>query len=108
MEHPAALNDDFNLSTAESTTVLELAEMIWQKINGADKPFRYTSDAAFEYDVQTRVPDVSTRPSGCWASRPTTTLDEMLDEVIPWIEQRHRGRHDLTHQRPLAHLRGQA
>ena len=26
MEHPDALNDDFNLSTAESTTVLELAE----------------------------------------------------------------------------------
>ena len=31
MEHPDALNDDFNLSTAESTTVLELAENIWQQ-----------------------------------------------------------------------------
>ena len=31
MEHPAALNEDFNLSTAESTTVLELAENIWQR-----------------------------------------------------------------------------
>ena len=30
----AALNDDFNLSTAESTTVLDLAELIWKKING--------------------------------------------------------------------------
>ena len=27
MEHPDALNEDFNLSTAESTTVLELAEV---------------------------------------------------------------------------------
>ncbi len=39
MEHPDARNDDFNLSTAQSTTVLELAEIIWRKIKG-DEPFR--------------------------------------------------------------------
>ena len=32
MEHPDALNEDFNLSTAESTTVIELAELIWSRI----------------------------------------------------------------------------
>ena len=37
MEHPDALNDDFNLSTAQSTTVLELAEVIWRKIKGAGR-----------------------------------------------------------------------
>ena len=37
MEHPAALNEDFNLSTAESTTVLELAEAIWRKIKGTGR-----------------------------------------------------------------------
>ena len=40
MEHEAARNEDFNLSTAESTTVLELAEVIWRKIKGPDVPFR--------------------------------------------------------------------
>ena len=34
MESPAALNDDFNLSTSESTTVLALAEKIWRRIKG--------------------------------------------------------------------------
>ena len=33
MESPTAVNDDFNLSTAASTTVLELAEAIWQRIH---------------------------------------------------------------------------
>ena len=33
MEKKEALNEDFNISTAESTTVLELAELIWSKIN---------------------------------------------------------------------------
>jgi UDP-glucose 4-epimerase len=90
MESPKAVNDDFNLSTATSTTVLELAEAIWRKVHGADAepggstPFSYVSDPPFEYDVQRRVPDV--RKAGeVLGFEATTTLDEMLDEVIPWI-----------------------
>src|SRR5437879_2543088 len=85
MEHPDAVNDDFNLSTAESTTVLELAEVIWRKIKGADVPFRYVSDDPFEYDVQKRVPSTE-KAQRVLGFEATTTLDEMLDEVIPWIE----------------------
>src|SRR5262249_36890717 len=59
IEHPTAVNQDFNLSTAVSTTVLELAALIWEKVHRGKKPFRYISDKAFEYDVQRRVPDVS-------------------------------------------------
>src|SRR5579875_206062 len=33
IEHPKALNEDFNLSTPVRTTVLELAEIIWNKIH---------------------------------------------------------------------------
>ena len=47
---------DFNLSTPVRTTVLELAEAIWNKIHGGKKPFRYVSDPPFEYDVQERSP----------------------------------------------------
>jgi UDP-glucose 4-epimerase len=84
IESPDALNDDFNLSTAQSTTVLELAELIWKKIRGADVPFRYVSDPGFEYDVQRRVPatEKSKRVLGFEA---TTTLSDMLDEVVPWV-----------------------
>lgn len=56
VEHPSALNQDFNLSTPVRTTVLELAEMIWKKIHGDQKPFRYVSDPPYEYDVQERSP----------------------------------------------------
>jgi nucleoside-diphosphate-sugar epimerase len=85
MEHPDARNDDFNLSTARSTTVLELAEVIWRKLKG-DEPFRYVSDEAYEHDVAKRVPatDKAKRVLGFEA---TTSLEDMLDEVIPWIEQ---------------------
>lgn len=84
MERAAARNEDFNLSTAESTTVLQLAELIWRKIKGPDVPFRHVSDEPFEYDVQKRVPDV-TKAREVLGFEATTTLDEMLDEVIPWV-----------------------
>ena len=84
MESPKAVNDDFNLSTAASTTVLELAELIWRKVHGPDKPFRYVTDPPFEHDVQRRVPDVR-KAREILGFEATTTLDEMLVEVIPWI-----------------------
>ncbi len=84
MEHPDAGNEDFNLSTAESTTVLELAEMIWRKIKGDGVPLRIVNDEPFAYDVQRRVPSVQ-KAKRILGFEATTTLDQMLDEVIPWI-----------------------
>lgn len=85
IEHPAALNEDFNLSTEEETSVLELAEKIWTRLRpGVD--FRYVSDPPFEHDVQRRVP-ATEKAERVLGFRATTTLDDMLDEVVPWIER---------------------
>jgi nucleoside-diphosphate-sugar epimerase len=83
MEHPDARNEDFNLSTAESTTVLELAEEIWTRLRpGA--PLRYVSDPPFDHDVARRVPAVD-KAHTVLGFEATTTLAEMLDIVIPWV-----------------------
>jgi len=86
MEHPDALNEDFNLSTAQSTTVLELAQAIWVAIKGPEVPFNWVSDPPFEHDVSRRVPstDKAKRILGFEA---TTTLEKILQEVVPWIEK---------------------
>jgi UDP-glucose 4-epimerase len=84
VERDDARNEDFNISTDESTTVLELAELIWAKIKGPEVPFRYISDPGFEHDVQKRVPDV-TKAREVLGFEATTSLSDMLDEVIPWI-----------------------
>ena len=86
MLSPDARNEDFNLSTAQSTTVLELAELIWRKVKGPDVPLRVEHDPGFEHDVQKRVPAVE-KAKRVLDFEATTTLDEMLDEVIPWIER---------------------
>src|SRR4051812_39851657 len=89
MFHPKALNNDFNISTPVATTVLELAELIWKKVHGDAKPFRYVSDKPYEYDVQRRIPDTR-KAKEVLNFECTTSLSEMLDEVIPWIREEIR------------------
>jgi nucleoside-diphosphate-sugar epimerase len=86
MEHPQALNQDFNLSTDESTSVLELAKRIWSKIRGPEQPFQFVSDPPFKYDVQRRVPSTE-KARKVLGFEAETTLDQMLAEVIPWIQE---------------------
>jgi UDP-glucose 4-epimerase len=86
IESEKALNEDFNLSTADSTTVQDLAALIWRKVHGPDHALRVVSDPPYEHDVQMRVPDVR-KAREMLGFDATTTLDEMLDEVIPWIRE---------------------
>lgn len=85
IESEKAINKNFNLSTPVSTTVLELAQLIWQKING-DKPFRYVSDPPFKYDVQKRIPSVE-KAKGILGFVAKTSLSDALDEIIPWVKK---------------------
>ena len=84
IESERAVNQDFNLSTSRSTSVLELAELIWHKIHGPERPLRLIHDEPFAYDVQRRVPDTK-KAREILGFEATTALDQMLDEVIPWI-----------------------
>jgi nucleoside-diphosphate-sugar epimerase len=85
IEKPEAINEDFNLSTDASTTVLELAQAIWNKIRPG-QPFRYVCDPPYPYDVQKRVPNVD-KATRLLGFRATTPLGEVLDMVIPWVQQ---------------------
>ena len=92
LNHPGATNNDFNLSTSQGHTVLELAETIWKRIHGITKPLSFVSEEAFEHDVAKRVPDTE-KAHKLLGFRADTTLEEMLNEVIPWIkEAKEKGR----------------
>ena len=83
VDHPGATNEDFNLSTAVGTTVADLAQEIWTKVNG-DRPLSLVHDPAFEHDVQKRVPCVD-KANQVLGFEAKTSLSDMLDETIPWI-----------------------
>lgn len=85
IEHEKALNEDFNLSSPVSTTVLELAQVIWEKVNGA-KPFQHVSDPPYKYDVQKRIPSVE-KAKRILGFEANYSLSDALDEIIPWVKK---------------------
>lgn len=88
IEKKEAINEDFNISTDISTTVLELAEKIWKRMRPG-KPFCVVHDDSFEYDVRVRSPDAS-KAARLLGFKAETGLDTVLDEVIPWVEEQVR------------------
>ncbi len=86
MESPRAVNEDFNLSTSEATTVLELLALIWSKINGRDKKMSVVSDPPYPHDVQRRIPNTH-KARDVLGFEASTTIEAMLDVVIPWIRE---------------------
>jgi nucleoside-diphosphate-sugar epimerase len=83
MTHPAAWCEDFNLSTAEPTTVLELAMLIWGKLRPGE-PLRVVAEPPYPNDVQRRSPDVR-KASRLLGWEATTPLGDMVDQVINWL-----------------------
>ena len=86
LTHPKALNDDFNISSDKGITVLKLAKVIWKKIHGNLNNFKYICDEPFNYDVQKRIPSVL-KSKNILGHECNTTIDEMLDIVIPWVDK---------------------
>lgn len=85
LQNSITINDDFNISTDEPITVVDLGERIWKKIKGNEVNFEYISDDPFPHDVQKRIPDTS-KAKNILGFEATTTIDQVLDEVIPWIQ----------------------
>jgi nucleoside-diphosphate-sugar epimerase len=49
-------------------------------------PFRHVCDPAYPYDVQKRVP-ATDKAERLLGFRATTSLGEVLDQVIPWVQR---------------------
>ncbi len=84
IENKKSINNDFNISNSQATKIIDLARLIWTKINN-DKKFNYTLQKPFEYDVQYRSPSTE-KAKKILNFEAKTSLSDSLDEIIPWIE----------------------
>ena len=84
IENENTINQDFNISTAATTSVIDLAETIWKKVKG-DVPLNFVNDKPYLYDVQKRIPNIL-KAKNILGFEAKTTLEESLNEIIPWIE----------------------
>ena len=58
MAHPAALNEDFNISAREELTVAEIARICWEAAGNDPGELEFEHLPSFEVDVQRRWPSV--------------------------------------------------
>jgi UDP-glucose 4-epimerase len=58
MAHPAAENEDFNISAAEELTVAEIARVVWEACGKPPGEFELEHLPSFRVDVQRRWPSV--------------------------------------------------
>jgi len=86
MSHPAAENDDFNISAREELTVAEIARIIWEEAGEDPAAFELERRPGFEVDVQRRWPSVekATRVLG-WEAR--IGVREGIGRTIDWMRQ---------------------
>lgn len=87
LENDKALNETFNISTSISHSVLDLAKLVWDKIN-PNKPFNYKLVPGFDYDVQKRIPDVS-KAYEMLGFKATITLEKAIDELVNYMKVKY-------------------
>lgn len=84
VESDKSINEDFNISTTKSTSVLELAKVIWDILR-PNQEFKYVCDLAYEYDVQKRIPD-TTKAKEILGFEAKISLQESVIEVINYMK----------------------
>jgi UDP-glucose 4-epimerase len=87
MAHPAAENEDFNISASEELSVAEIARVIWEACGEDPDAFELERLPSFEVDVQRRWPSVekARRVIG-WEAQ--VELREGIAGTVEWLRER--------------------
>jgi nucleoside-diphosphate-sugar epimerase len=87
MGHPAAENEDFNVSASEEMTVAEIARVIWEECGEPPEQFELEHVPSFRVDVQRRWPSVekAKRLLG-WEAQ--IGVREGIAQTVEWLRER--------------------
>jgi nucleoside-diphosphate-sugar epimerase len=84
--HPAAVNEDFNISASEELTVAEIARIIWEECGRPPGEFELEHLPTFEVDVQRRWPSVEkARRLLGWEAR--IDVREGIRQTVQWLRE---------------------
>jgi nucleoside-diphosphate-sugar epimerase len=82
--HPAAENEDFNISASDERTVAEIARIVWEACGRDPSEFELRHMPSFEVDVQRRWPSVEkARRLLGWQAR--IDLPRGIAETVEWL-----------------------
>jgi UDP-glucose 4-epimerase len=87
MSHPAAENEDFNISASEEMTVAEIARAIWEECGRSPEEFELEHLPSFQVDVQRRWPSVEkARDLLGWEAR--IGVREGIAQTVEWLREK--------------------
>jgi len=86
MGHPAAENEDFNVSASEEMTVAEIARVVWEACGEDPEAFALEHLPSFEVDVVRRWPSVEkARELLGWEAR--IGARDGIAETVAWLRE---------------------
>jgi UDP-glucose 4-epimerase len=86
LDHPGAVNEDFNISASDERTVAEIAGLIWEACGRDPAEFELRHLPSFEVDVQRRWPSVEkARRLLGWEAQ--VDLREGLRATVEWVRE---------------------
>ena len=89
MQHPAAENEDFNVSAADELTVREIAGIIWEACGNDPADLEFEHLPSFEVDVQRRWPSTDkARDMLGWQAQ--IGVREGIADTIAWFRRTTR------------------
>jgi UDP-glucose 4-epimerase len=89
LRHPAAENEDFNISASHERTVAEIAALVWETCGRDPSEFELRRLPSFKVDVQRRWPSVEkARRLIGWEAR--IGLAEGIAGTVEWLSPRSR------------------
>ena len=84
--HPAAVNQDFNISASDERSMAQIAELIWQACGHDPSDFELAHLPSFEVDVQRRWPSVEkARELLGWQAQ--IDLEAGLADTVGWLRE---------------------
>jgi UDP-glucose 4-epimerase len=84
--HPAAVDEDFNISASDERTIAEVARVVWGACGRDPSEFELRHLPSFEVDVQRRWPSVE-KAERLIGWRAQIDLDTGIADTVRWLQE---------------------
>ena len=86
LAHPAAENEDFNISASDERTIADIARIVWEACGRDPSEFELRHLPSFEVDVQRRWPSVE-KAARLIGWRAQISLDVGIPDTVRWLRE---------------------
>jgi nucleoside-diphosphate-sugar epimerase len=90
--HPAAVNEDFNISASDERTVAEIARVVWEACGRDPADFELRHLPSFEVDVQRRWPSVE-KAERVLGWRAQVDVETGIADTVRWLREQQEVAH---------------